>query len=130
MDANQTRFHLLLGEPDWKRCTDPRGAALLGAKRSPVSWDSPREAVQLRSRLMQYVASPGNVEPKLGSKDGMDSDRRGAARDRYGNWYFISADQLEVLVHSAGCHETTHFGSTNDCSSCPRPASSLFNPEP
>ena len=128
MDANQTRFHLLLGEPDWKRCTGTDGAALLNAAGSPLVWDAQRNVVRLRSMLMQYVASVGNVAPKLGSKTGTDSDRRGAARDRFGNWYFISADRLEIMVHSVGCRETTHFWSTNDCSQCSPPASGTFKP--
>lgn len=130
MDANQTRFHLLLGEPDWQRCTGPglNDSSFLGVPDTPLVWDGQRNVIRLRSKLMQYVASPGNVVPRLGSKTGNDSDRRGAARDRFGNWYFISADRLEVQVYSAGCRETTHFWSTNDCSQCRPPVSGTFKP--
>ena len=128
MDANQTRFHLLLGESDWKRCTNTDGTALLDVPGSPLVWDLRGHVTRLRSRLVRYVTSAGDVKPRLGSKEGTDSDRRGAARDRFGNWYFISSDRLEVLVYSSGCRQTTHFWSTNDACQSPRPASGVFQP--
>jgi phage tail-like protein len=114
MDANQTRFHLLLGEPDWARCTGPAGAPAFGVPGAALSWDQARHEVTLQPKLLQFVPAPGHVQPDLGSRAGNDGDRRGAARDRFGNWYYISLDRLEILVCSAGCQETTHFWSTSD----------------
>jgi phage tail-like protein len=106
MDANQTRFHLLFGKADWAGCKDTGGAA--------TAWDEKQQEVSLQPKLFQFVAPSGHVKPNLGSPEGTDSDRRGADRDRFGNWYFISADQLQIMVYSAGCQETTHFWSTSD----------------
>jgi phage tail-like protein len=128
MDANLTRFHLLLGKPDWTRCTGPDGAPAFGIAEAVVAWDEGQHEVSLQPKLFQFVPAPRHFKPNLGSPEGMDSDRRGAARDRFGNWYFISADQLQILVYSAGCHETTHFWSTNDSRTNGCPTDGTFQP--
>jgi phage tail-like protein len=128
MDANLTRFHLLLGKPDWTRCTAPDGAPAFGIPEAVVAWDEEQYEVSLQPKLFQFVPAPRHLKPNLGSPKGMDSDRRGAARDRFGNWYFISADQLQILVYSAGCRETTHFWSTNDSRTNGCPPDGTFQP--
>ena len=126
MDANLTRFHLLLGKPDWTRCTGPDGAAVFGVPEAVIAWDEERYEVSLQPKLFQFIAAAGHVKPKLGSPRGIDGDRRGAARDRFGNWYFISGDHLQIMVYSVGCQETTHFWSTSDNQPADCPPSGLF----
>ena len=114
MDANGTRHHLLLGHADWIRC----GWA-------GVAWDAERAEMTLKPRLFQFVAPPGAQPPDLRS-------RRGAARDRYGNWYWIAASQREILVNSAGDFRTSHYWSSAD-PSMPSPLSARggdFQPLP
>ena len=82
MDVNGTRFHLLLGQADWARC---------GAVSGAVAWASERSELTLEPALFRFpppVTAPHPVEA-----------RRGAARDRFGNWYWIAAssNQLRVL---------------------------------
>ncbi len=129
MDANQTRFHLLLSQGDWSRCTTPDGKLAVGASDAAVAWDSARNELTLRPELFRFTAAPRDVKPRPGEPDKAESsDRRGAARDRFGNWYFLSADRREILVHSVGCKETTHFWSTGDGCASPTPSTALFQP--
>jgi phage tail-like protein len=110
MDANGTSYHLLLGQPDWSQCSDalgPLGAtwAAAGGPASQFAWDSVTGTLTLQPRLLR-VGSPGtSLTP---------SARRGAAVDRYGNWYWISDDAHELLVWSSGSNTTSHFWSTGD----------------
>src|SRR6266852_1109146 len=135
MDANGTRFHLLLGKDDWARCTDctdeqnpvflsdawqssssgsdtvfewdeqrlefalqPR----LFSDQIELEWDVNRYELTLRSRLLQL--------PTRQQKQSYDlSKRRGAGRDRYGNWYWIDGTGSEIRVNSVGTGVTTHF---------------------
>jgi phage tail-like protein len=126
MDANQTRFHLLLGRDDWARCrewleeSERTGAKLADCwEASPpeghscdLEWQSERNELTLQPEPFHFTASAGDRAPKLGeADDSATSDRRGAARDRFCNWYFISEDRREILVHSVGCKHTTSFWS-------------------
>src|SRR5262249_26307043 len=108
MDANGTRFHLLLGREDWARCADTQGRALaeLWAPDSQVAaqlrWDPERCDLTLQPRVFQFVAAPKDNPPRF-------ADRRGAGRDPYGNWYWVAGNGSEILVNSEGTRETTHF---------------------
>jgi phage tail-like protein len=115
MDVNGTRFHLLLGRDDWgRRCLTESARPLEesfvtteNGGGAEVSWDAKRNELTLGTRVFYFRSSPGNrpVQP---------SQRRGAAMDRFGNVYWISADRTEILVHSASTRETTHFWSSLD----------------
>src|SRR5574341_1723481 len=122
MDANGTRYHLLLGKDDWGTCVDDQGRSLRSLwetsadsgsppspSMSPVSepqigelaWNSERNELTLQPRLFQFVASPSDRPPK-------PDDRRGAGRDRYGNWYWIDETRRKIRVTS------TVSGATSD----------------
>ena len=96
MDANGTRFHLLLGKDDWATCTGDN-----------VGWDDKRNELTLAPRLFRFQVPAQHTDPAV-------ENRRGAARDRYGNWYWIDATRTEVLVNSSGTAQTTHFWSSSD----------------
>lgn len=107
MDVNGTRFHLLLGREDWGRCTDdagiPLGEGWSGAPDAgAVAWDPAREELTLAPRLFRFRAAPRDVPPTL-------DQRRGAARDRFGNWYWIDADRRTLRVRSAGDDAVSAF---------------------
>ncbi len=113
MDVNGTRFHLLLNEDDWSACHDGRVAlrppgdpsepeesvAPAAASVAPgdeqlpdVVWNRERSELTLRPLLFQFVTPPKDTPPSLHL-------RRGAARDRSGNWYWIdgTARRIQVL---------------------------------
>ena len=109
MDANQTRFQLLLGYPDWSACQDSQLGTPLGAEwastpphHSQVEWDPERQELILRPRLFKFKPAPKDNAPSL-------DDRRGAGRDRFGNWYWIDGSRQQVLVNSSGSGATTVF---------------------
>lgn len=114
MDANGTRFHLLLGYDDWASCTDETGQVTLGqywqsspfdSNTSGLEWDQTRMELTLKSRLF-----PGEQQDEALPL----SQRRGADRDRYGNWYWIDSTGQELLVNSVGTGTTSHFWSASD----------------
>jgi len=72
-----------------------------------VEWKRDRNELTLQSRQFLFTAAPKDVFPSL-------TKRRGAGRDRYGNWYWISEASQEILVNSSGSRMTTHFWSTDD----------------
>ncbi|HET6438808.1 MAG TPA: phage tail protein [Anaeromyxobacter sp.] len=108
MDANGTRFHLLLGGDDWGRCLDDGGEPLetgwppSATASGLLSLDPAREELTLTPRLPRFLAAPRDLPPSI-------DDRRGAARDRYGNWYFIDPDRRTVRVRSSGDDAVSTF---------------------
>jgi phage tail-like protein len=108
VDANGTRFHLLLGRTDWGACHDKQ--RLLGERWSAsppydvtaLHWDAERSEVTLRPEILQFAGASSErpLEPE---------DRRGAGVDRYGNWYWIGTSGTEIRVNSSGTGVTTVF---------------------
>lgn len=126
MDANGTRYQLLLGFDDWGECTDVEGTTLrerwrvappaatetkLAPESAPVAWNSERYELTLQPRLFKFEAAPHDKPPKF-------EQRRGAGRDRYGNWYWIDETEGKILVNSAGTRRTTVFWPTTGSTTC------------
>ena len=107
MDANGTKFYLVLGKADWGRATDGRGrelAALWASseeerKEAEVHWNTERDELTLQPQLFQFPTPSNDIRPEPG-------DRRGAAVDRFGNWYWIDESGQEILVNSSGTGNT------------------------
>jgi phage tail-like protein len=132
MDANGTRYHLLLGERDWSACVDARDLHTpLGDhfEREPAICDSAQNSggfgrdaagheLTLRPCLVRFTAAPNDRRP-----DADGGDRRGAARDRYGSFYSIADSSTEIRVVPSATGIATHFWSAGDglhCTSEPR----------
>jgi phage tail-like protein len=118
MDANGTHFHLLLGYDDWAGCLElPQARSLRQAweasppQDSSLAWVKQRDELILHPRLFRFTAAPKDIPPAL-------ENRRGAARDRYGNWYWIADSRREILVNSAGTGTTSHFWTVGDGLAC------------
>ncbi len=119
MDANNTHYHLLLGRADWANCVDEHGHMLDAAwLASPVEhndsgleWDARRDELTLQPQLFQFASSPFEKALTL-------DQRRGAGRDRYGNWYWIGESNTELRVYSSGSGRSAHFWSAGDGVEC------------
>jgi phage tail-like protein len=121
MDANQTSFHLLLGETDWASCSLPGGGPILATKDSPVAWAAERHELTLRPELFQFAAAPRDDRPA-------QSDRRGAAADAYANWFWIAQSREEIRIHASGDQAASHFWSAADAAARPVPRHEIFQP--
>ncbi len=126
MDANGTRYHLLLGQEDWGNCLSETGQRLaehwltspLASPGLPNSsglvWNDGNYELTLQPRLVEFKTSKHD--------DVMTFERRrGAGRDRYGNWYWISESGTEIRVQSSGTGNSAHFWSAGDGSATAAP---------
>jgi phage tail-like protein len=112
MDVNGTKFHLLLTRDDWGRSTSDNGELLREiwqretdgetVAEQKFAWDETLSEITLQPRLFKFTASEKDEKPKL-------ENRRGAARDRYGNWYWIDETGLKIKVLSSGSHNVSDF---------------------
>ena len=128
MDANGTRFHLLLGRDDWGQCTVEAGSPpgrksladvwklLPSEAGAGFKWNEERNELTLEPRLFKFTAAPKDTFPLL-------ENRRGAARDRFGNWYWIDETSLKIRVRSIGSGQVTDFWPLDQTCRCPRPSS-------
>lgn len=117
MDSNSTRYHLFLNERDWAFCAAEPDDAL--GRHTPDSagksfdlpprteWNAKQGALTLAALEPKFTSAPGDVLPQ-------DTERRGAARDRFGNWYWIDAAQNVVRVLSSGSNRPSHFWRAGD----------------
>jgi len=85
MDVNGARYHLLKGEFDWKGCLD--GAS--GRTWTRLYLDKDAGTVTLNPVLSLFKHQRVKTSLPL-------APRRGAARDRFGNVYWISQDERRI----------------------------------
>ena len=109
MDVNGTKFHLLLTRDDWARCTSGRKGETLQTiwrrTKDPLQkfdWDASTGEITLQKQVLGLAASPKDAKPSL-------EKRRGAARDRYGNWYWVEPEGLKIKVLSTGTNRVSDF---------------------
>src|SRR5437667_10552029 len=107
MDANQTRFHLLLGQRDWARTATSTDMGIFPIPSSKLEWDNVHQELRLRSELFRFKAAPRDDAPT-------QDDRRGAAADSYNNWFWIGANRDEIRVRSSGELAPAHVWSASD----------------
>jgi len=122
MDANQTRFHLLLGEADWATCVlSENGTKETFSENSPVAWAAERHELTLRPEPFYFPRAKRDDAPE-------QDERRGAAADINSNWYWIAESREEILVHSSGEQKATHFWSAADASAAAPARGEIFQP--
>ena len=130
MDANGSRYHLLLGKDNWAACLDGPGslaAPLSDSWKSGVEnkthleWDPEHSQLILQPLLYYYVASPADTLPQV-------SDRRGAAQDTQGNWYWIGPSRQVIRTTSATSRNVLDYYPTPEPFVCPPEDGSTFQP--
>jgi phage tail-like protein len=125
MDANGTRFSLVLGTTDWEFCcaeTSDGQLAKAGVfgRETNLYLEPQRCEMTLFPQLFLFPPVPNGLPLELGQ-------RRGAARDRFGNWYWISLDNSAVLVWTEGATAAAEFWRPGLGSACAQ-SSSCFHP--
>ena len=116
MDANQTRFHLVYGKEDW--LGDEAGGS---PPLAPLEFRDSDATVALPRRVFVFAIA----------KDAALSaaDRRGAAQDLYGNYYWIAPGEDEILFAGPATQQAQHFWSAADLSAaCANAPSGGFSP--
>jgi len=130
MDANGTRFHLFFGRDDWAKCsavTEKEKELLIAdawksAKQQHaigLRWNDEQGELTLEPRLFNFA--PNGSAPSI-------ENRRGAARDCFGNWYWIDETSTKIRVLSSGSFQTTDFWQLSDRCLC-RESDQDFQPE-
>ena len=84
MDVNNTKFHLINGRSDWNPLIAP-----VSEGEPDLWWDDERHTIGLRPRLFRFPTS--SLDEAVTA-----ADRRGAGRDRYGNWYWLAENGQEI----------------------------------
>jgi phage tail-like protein len=115
MDANKTRYHLLLTREDWADCLAENGGTLgqhwfaspAPYNQSGLDWNLAGNELILQPRLVEFKSSSYEHVSTF-------DQRRGAGRDQYGNWYWISESGVEIRVQSSGTGRSAHFWSPGD----------------
>ncbi len=121
MDVNGSRFQLVLGYDNWAAWEDEQGelgsawnavAPDLAMRQKPkLYYDRVAQEITLQKRLFRFLAAPRDAAPRL-------QQRRGAGRDRFGNWYSIGEDRRRIMVNSAGSGQTSQFWEPVDGRNC------------
>jgi phage tail-like protein len=112
MDVNGTRFHLVLGKGDWLGgAVPPEGAG----------WSDADATLELRRLPFTFPERHGETPPSF-------ADRRGAGRDRFGNWYWIADDGRGIATRSPRDRAPVAFWPVEPPLCGPAPASGDFVP--
>ncbi|MDA0166266.1 phage tail protein [Solirubrobacter ginsenosidimutans] len=92
MDANATPYDLRLSEADWD----------LEASGEGLEWDGEGSSVTLTREQFRFPRPGAN-------RDLRPTDRRGAARDRYGHWFFIGPGRRDIRLVRAGERQSVRY---------------------
>ena len=130
MDVNGVRFHLLLGFDEWAVCSDgtrpiavrPENGVLALRDTGDLDWDSNRHELTLK-RELSLLPPPSVAAAPLGP-----ANRRGAGRDRFGNWYWIDDTGRSIRVNSDDASGSAPFWPTADATAPPTPGHRTFQP--
>lgn len=119
MDANGTRFHLLLGQRDWGAClreNDDGTTSTLASEWSGQAngqlaergWDARRQALMLPAQVFRLRDAPreGDLDP---------THRLGADADALGHIYWLESDGIHIQNACDGQQSRFWPPALNDC---------------
>jgi phage tail-like protein len=117
VDVNGTRFHLIVGKTDWLRCQEEGVSSDLF---QCVAYDEQADQFMLKSLLSLFPRrnNPKPLEP---------SARRGAAVDRFGNYYWLANDRQQIFWQPSGTKQA-HVYWTQKLAGCNAPSAGEFQP--
>ncbi len=110
MDINGTYFHMLNGD-DWRR-------ELQARQMIDLWWDSDRASLSLLPQILKFDQKNNSASSALAMPVPQLKDRRGAARDRYANSYWISEDKCSLYVMPAGSEDSAIYWSLQKLADC------------
>ena len=129
MDANGTRFHLLLAQDDWSRRHPP----VLGAQAPGPGGPSTTLAWHAEKGGFTLVSLPTDLPPSTGTTSLGPELRRGAGADAFGNWFWIEGDRRSISARwvrrisrtrlASGRSAMRAMASGSSCQSLPQPSS-------
>lgn len=106
MDVNGTKFHLLNGERDF-------GPLLEALAYDDLEWNAGRGGLGLHGRIPRVPRKVEETSPPRDPRLAVDV-RRGADRDRFGNFYWIADDRASIRIAPSGDEETGEYFSVNE----------------
>ena len=72
------------------------------AEEQKFDWNEESNEITLQPLIFKFNASPKDKKPDL-------NIRRGAARDRYGNWFWVDETGTKIKVLSVGSKTVSDF---------------------
>lgn len=131
VDSNGTKFHLVYQQRDWGEWYSvAQGTTLADLFRRPelfvdaeIEWNA--QEANLRLARLAPSFHTATTQPPTALEN-----RRGAARDRYGHWYWINEEQNGLLFCAHGERSPVLFWSSVTLPDCDVPAvdKSRFQP--
>lgn len=108
MDVQGTRYHMLFGRDDW--------VARITGEPAPLEFDERHKALRLTRHAPAF-------EQQVQRDPVGQQFRRGAGRDRYGNWYWIADDERSIRFLPVGKRHSVDWWHTTDLApSCEAPS--------
>lgn len=112
MDVNGTKYHLLFGQQDWGNCllagSENTLSELWSANQHPsLEWDETSATLRLAQEVPIFRRSKRMPPLDLNT-------RRGAGRDRYGNWYWIDQPESGIRCLPNGSYTSQQFWTAAD----------------
>jgi phage tail-like protein len=114
MDVNGTKFHLLYNRADWGLCFPEGSEATLAEL-----WDQPDESKQPALEWNGDHLRLRRLAPLFRQSTRSDQPldigvRRGSARDQYGHFYWINAEQTGIRFLANGARTSVLFWSSSE----------------
>jgi phage tail-like protein len=119
MDVNGTKFHLVHLKKDWEPWWSVRHQVTLAELFDPandfpdaeIEWNAGEGNLRLARQAVQFQPSATQPDTNL-------DNRRGAGRDRYGHWYWITEDKSGIYFLAQGERTPVIFWSSAAADAC------------